>query len=1384
MEKLINKVKIIVIMLIAILTIFATNVKAEDAKGTDANPYTIYEVLNGNNQFVGNVVSVTTADLTTGSNNLYCVQHNVPFSGGNYTISKFLGIRGCWDTVGQTTNPSIYTAMLGYIFNQANGLGYGTAIGAYSKGQIALYHTYNDWYNNVVKGHEEAYNNGGSVIGPTEANTVVPFTTESQAIYNESVDYANFLYNYEVSGITITDKTNKNNISVTPYVHDSNGYLRVGPFNWNFSGTVDEVEVYSEGDSKISSNNVLFSKFEGTTESFINKTEIKSDENFYISVKMNANHTNIKKIKVKVKFPTATRYGADIWFLTNLSQQNLILVKPTQDEIQKDDTKEFAYNINLTKKIKIYKVDSRDTTIPLDGVGFVLKNNEMDKYVKKSGSKITYVSEKRDATTFYTDRKGKLNISGVLIGNYTAYETKNPHYGYVVSEQEPVTIPYQRTETTKITNYQRYIKLSGYIWLDVQDEKQTVSNDLYKNDKYDTKDKSFNGIKVKLKDKDGNIVKAGTKTGTELTGEEQIKTSKERGLYSEIDGGEYVFGYVTIDELANYHIEFEYDGLVYKSVAMGDWKVKNASKATDKEEREILDKNFTSIDSTGKNQVSVNNGKYNIYYNDTVNHATSIIEKTTTTESSVNFVKDDSDCILHANTQYNFKKSFSPTMEEIKYINLGLWQKPQADLALAQDLANVNVGVNGYWHIYNYGSRLNAGNKNGVFANDSNSWNVGVKFKNDYTGSYKRAVYKADYEYENNDKSKEMQVYLTYKIGLRNESTYLTKVNNIMDYFDNRYEFIAAGTGLNNNNEITGKLDNDSATKYNDEYQQVKIYTNTNVEAGQTNYIFVQFKLNKDAVRDIVNKKETLYNVSEINSYTVYQDDKGTTVAAVDRDSVPGNATIGKIDTYEDDIDSAPPIQLELANARRVEGTVFLDSTNNELNTGNIRQGDGIFNDRETTIKGVKVTFHELNNSIPDKEVITDDYGNFEFDEYIPGQYIITYTWGDKTYKVQNYKGTIYQANRDQNNMYWYKDNDQKGYAPRYTDAIDDYKQRLTIDKQTADITDSKIYNIIEEAYNGNNPQNIITTMDSVTPTMEFSVEYETIETDGTGNEVVFTIPNVDFGIVERARQQLDMEKKVHEFKITLANGQILVDAIVDGNGNLQGSHNHVTYMAPSINNGIADKGYIKAEVDNELLEGASLDLTYNITAINNSEMDYMSERYYKYGIVEGNPVTLTPSAVVDYLNANLVFEQDKNPDWKHITVEELTNMNPVKFQLGNADYINSKTILYTEATAQPLKPKETKIVSLNVSKLLTTTSDLTFDNETETVKINKPNQQITPTGSIVRYFPGADAEDVRITPSTGENRNYALPITIGIVAFSILGIGIVLIKKRVIDNK
>ena len=207
--------------------------------------------------------------------------------------------------------------------------------------------------------------------------------------------------------------------------------------------------------------------------------------------------------------------------------------------------------------------------------------------------------------------------------------------------------------------------------------------------------------------------------------------------------------------------------------------------------------------------------------------------------------------------------------------------------------------------------------------------------------------------------------------------------------------------------------------------------------------------------------------------------------------------------------------------------------------------------------------------------------------------------------------------------------------------------------------------------------------MNSVTPTIEFGVEYETTVTDGTADKVEFIVKNVDFGIVERARQQLDLQKRVSTFKVTLANGQILADAKVTEDGKLEGTTNHMTYMGPSTNG----KGYVKLEVDSELIEGATLEVGYEIKAINQSEVDYMSENYYKYGIKEGNIATLTPSAVVDYLDKNLGFVEDNNRDWKQITSEDLEKLNAVK--VGDTEYLNNKKILYTEAAAKALKPTD-----------------------------------------------------------------------------------------------
>ena len=1307
---------------------------------------------------VGNTVQARYSNMTE-RRDLYCVQHNKSVRDLiTYTVDRYVEIDG--NTARNEANQvvtSIENGKLAYILNK--GEGFGTHENPTST-QKALWGESNSWYNNVgiTLSANMSYEKNNEFVG--------------ESLISEATNYAN---NIGDGASQATDNTDKNNISITGYSKDNVGYIRVGPFNWTFNGILDKIDVYGDNDNLVS--NVTFSKFEGNDEISCNSSDIASGQDFYINLKSDSGVTKIGKINATTRVTNESKvYTAKIWFLKTTKMQNLILVDTGSRDVPTSVDTPFNYDIALIKDLTIEKVDSRNNSIKLQGVGFKIQNKDTKKYVHKKDGKITYVDSEEKATEFVTDKNGKIELKGLVIGTYLAYETKNPNYGYrEIDGSIEIAVG---TSKQVIKNEQIYVKLSGYVWKDGFTGKATTRNDLYKTDKsdyvekyVDNEDEAFNDIIVRLKNSTGNII-AETSTG-------------EKGLYKEIKGGEYIFYDVLIEELQDYYVEFEYDGLVYQSVVVHN-KENSGSKATDVRERDELDENFASINSTGKNEVKVkdrfSNDKYLIEYNETKNWKTS--------------VKDSSACTLHANTRdanYNINSQFKAGTSEIRYINLGLYEKPQADLSLTQDVDSVNLGVNGYWHVYNYSKRNFTDNgvsekdkedlnkfDRGVKEDKSTTWNIGVKFKNSYTATYKRAVYKSDLDYTSKDTNRELQVYLTYKIAISNESSYLSKVNNIVEYFDNRYTLIGAGTGLDKQKNITGNIDihPENIQKYNDKYQKCIINVNTTVKSGYSEFVYVQFRLNRKATLEIMNNKEPLYNRAEINSYTVFKDDKENTVAAVDRDSVPGNTKIENTNTYEDDIDSAPPIQLELADARKITGTVFVDSTTNELKVGEKRQGNGIFDNEENTIEKVDVILHEINNSIGDMKTTTDKNGNFEFEGYIPGQYTITYTWGDKTYTVQNYKGTVYDSSRNQSNMYWYKDDVNK----RKTDAIDNYNTRKSIDNETANITDNTINNKIINAYDGNNHEGItITKMDSTTPTMEFGVEYDSTESDGTKDKVEFIVKNVDFGIVERARQQLDMTKRVKSFKIILSNGSVLVDATVDENGKLKGAPNYVTYMGPTVSNGYSNPGFIKAELDSELIEGSTLEVGYEIKCINNSELDYMSEDYYKYGTQKGNVVTLTPSAVVDYLDKDLGFEQEKNPDWEQITIRDLSKLHAAK--VGDTKFLNSKMILYTEKTATPIQPKGTTAVNLNVSKLLATSTDLSFSNDTETVKINKPNNP-EHKGSVIKYFPSDSAEKVEITPSTGEDKNYVLPIVVGMISLIGLGTGIFVIKKFIIDNK
>lgn len=1269
---------------------------------------------------------------------LLCAQHHQGMHGSTYKLVTEINITGNKSTGNGATVESWHNAKLASILSHRRGQGnYGVNDVENLPVQNAIWNYLGTWRSEV------GYKHGikQDFVNNSKGN----FNT---SIETEAEEYAN---NYKNGNLTqITDKTDKSKIKVTQYTEGNEQYLRVGPFKYEFPEKLSEINVITDKNSKMEIkcfekriNDNQYSKYS-------NINQIKSGNEFYISVKMPTDGTNqIKKITVKGK-ANVKHVTIKFWESTSMSQQNLLQYNYSNEEIDINQT--FDYNIKILGNLKVIKVNKDNIKIKLQGVGFYVQNKDTKKWVKVENDTVSYTDKKEDATEFITDKNGEITIKNLVVGTYVAYETKNPNYGYeIIKEGQEKLITVDKTAELQIPNPQKYIKLSGYVWVDKVFSKQASRNDLYKDNDYDSNDILLDGITVRLIDKTtGKVVK-------------EAKTA---------DGGKYLFTDVLVDELENYYIEFEYDGLTYTNVIPHIDKDNGSKAAENSSVRDEFNKGFSVIEGStesnkGITKDSAGNPKYDLNYNIDKNKHTSTLNNTGLYPITANTNE----------TGYVIKDHFTPGQEEIKYINLGLYEREQPDIALIKDLYNVNVAINGYNHIYEYANRFNNQGEYG------DGFNVGVKFGNKYGNmSYTRAIYKADKEYTSSDKSKELKVYVTYKISMKNESSNLqVQVNSIVDYYDSNYTLIKTGTGIDEKGNVTGDISNSGSQSYNDKYKKVIINTNSKIEHNKSADVYVQFELNRDAVLKILNNAENLDNVVEINSYSVFDTD-GKVYAGIDKDSNPGNAVPGEKITYEDDTDSAPGLKLVVADkAREMTGKVFLDSTSNELKTGEVRQGDGIYTDGEKGIKDVKVTLKENKENGKVYETTTNDKGDFKIEGYIPGDYTLTYTWGDKEYTVQNYKGTVYEKDRyDANvtNKEWYKTD----VNTRYTDAIDNYNTRKKIDAEIAKVT--------------NKTATTIDKMDSTTPTMGISVQYTTTTTAEVADDIKeergdkfncpdFKIENIDFGIVERARQDLALRKRVNTFKVTLANGQVIADMTIDEKGNITGERNHVTYMGPSSSTG---NGFVKLELDNELIQGATVEVEYEIKVTNNSELDYVSEDFYKYGIKSGNEVTITPTSIIDYLDKNWGFEAEKNKEWTVKSLDEIKNIVAKEVYENEDSTIADKTILYTDSLkGQKLKPTESATVNLNVSKVLSNSDEISLDNESEITELTKDggSRLISTPGN---YIPGQEetkesdesiAETVIVTPSTGANLEFIVPIMIGVIALVILGAGVVIIKKK-----
>ena len=624
------------------------------------------------------------------------------------------------------------------------------------------------------------------------------------------------------------------------------------------------------------------------------------------------------------------------------------------------------------------------------------------------------------------------------------------------------------------------------------------------------------------------------------------------------------------------------------------------------------------------------------------------------------------------------------------------------------------------------------------------------------------------------------------------------------------------------------------ATAEKNGYTYTSVYTGITIPPQSERKIYIELKVKPEEIYKLLDKTNNsdrnptevkLDNIVEIASYGT-KDKDNNTYAGIDVDSQPGNTDVTKQVTWEDDTDKAPGLLLKLQEERKANGIVFEDNT--EEQSDGTRKGDGLYNStdgKDTVVPNVKVRLadeegntaqtYEYNKDTgkydkKNAETTTDNQGQYTIIGFLPGNYHLEYEWGGENHNVYDYKSTTVDKNRwenvtNENNLEWYKNNSDI----RYSDAVDNYQRREEIDKQYKTIT-----NGTKSDYNNSKSSEKMT---ATTPNFVVNLEYNTgstnnrdeyklnddgsikidengyaVKKDGYKNELI----NIDFGIAKRAKQELELTKYVKEVKISLANGNVLLDSRRD---NADSKFENTKYMA-SIQKSNGANEQIKVEIDSEIIQGASLELTYGFKVENTSEVDYNDQAFYLYGEKPSDiskVITLKPTKIVDYTDGKLVMNDDNS--WEIVNVNGLINTNDKKQNYINDDvkaYARNITKILVYKSDKALYP--TKLgqnensfeINITGSKLLANTSDETLmENNAEIIETAKTGGSMitttpgnyVPTDSATFEKDSSSAENVVILPPTGLATYTIEWIVLILSSLGILMAGIILIKKYVL---
>lgn len=1199
-----------------------------------------------------------------------------------------------------------------------------------------------------------------------------------------------------------------------------------------------------------------------------------------------------------------------------------------------------AKNKKLVGNINIEKVNSENSAIKLSNVKFLILNSTGDKYIKvqvqgKSGyqteitgtstvTKQDYTTNIAEATTFITDSNGMISINNLELqsldnnaetnstAQYIVKEIYNPYYGYELDPdyiiwkvtggtlvsltnkgiQMPINIPDKGTTNITVANEQKYVRISGYVWEDRPNGKDNLRNDLCQEttiNYQDNNDKLVEGIKVILHN---------TKTGKSYEGWTDANGAY---LFGSKTGDTYSEDNILLRDIGSYYVEFIYNGMKYTNVVPNIAKG-NGSKSIEGNNRTTFNNKYATVVG---NTTKGNNGQTQGYILDANGNRTAEVNYTQPSDylSQITYTEgqeyaDSSKGIklndyyalnkyhisaTTANNNYNLRTTYNAHDEEIRNINLGVYEREQIDLAVSSDIEDIHVGLNGYTHTYHYATRNKFLKNNGAF-------NIGVKFGDKYLNRYTRTVYQSSVTYFAEDRNNNrVEVDVVYKITMKNQSSeQLTATfNQINNYYDRQYipqevYYMSGETKTPINSWNVG-----SQTYANGRFNVLQInLADKYVSGGETSEIYIRYKVNDETVLGLLNGDSTLDNMTEISSYSTYTSSREH-YASVDENSASGNVR-AELDennkfiktTFEDDTDTAPSLVLQADKNNVISGTVFEDSQTQESKNRNERLGNGIYEEAsENVVVNAKVELLEVyddndeavkanpslkgtikrdnsgnpiiatlyqtvsgQNGILERKLVeavtyTDDNGNYQFVGMIPDGYAVRYTYGQGTkikekgtgnYKeidVRDYKSTIISSSEirkalniqpatatveGRGNLNWntIQEKYTNGNIIRYSDAVDEIIDRMRQEQEDEILNYSTIHNAIETNTHD---------MKAITASFIVGVEFENINSasnvylrDTNGDIVVDDdgnpIPdpnfysenkNIDFGIILRPIVELILDKNLTNMSIQLANGQMLV------NGNPY--EQDLPYTRA-----IEDNIYV--DMDADLIQGAALNMEYEIKLINNSEVDYkftnLSEsdskaiagrRYYYFGDSTGaEKIDKYVKLVGDYLDGELVYDINEMNEgleqgWEIKTAEQLYDEGRISKETRDA-LIEGKHNMFVTAefnkgleTSSNPNRATSKTVKMHVSKLLGAKDELVFTNDAEILEIyaiaRTTGLQATPGNLMPQRAVEKDEDSVKlvIMPPTGSNEHIAhlAYIFTGIGSLLLIIVGIILIKKK-----